>query len=96
MFMSDLARALQLPVADGVHGRLLLRHAATSSSGVVRILKDLDRDIAGKHVLIVEDIIDSGLTLSWLLKNLGGRAAGVARGRARCCASPTRSRSTSR
>jgi hypoxanthine phosphoribosyltransferase len=41
---------------------------------VVRILKDLDRDIAGRHVLIVEDIIDSGLTLSWLLKNLESRA----------------------
>src|SRR6185295_15541457 len=47
--------------------------SATSSSGVVRILKDLDRDIAGRHVLIVEDIIDSGLTLSWLLKNLESR-----------------------
>ena len=46
---------------------------ATTSSGVVRILKDLDRDIAGQHVLIVEDIIDSGLTLSWLLKNLRSR-----------------------
>ena len=47
--------------------------SSTSSSGVVRILKDLDRDIAGRHVLIVEDIIDSGLTLSWLLKNLESR-----------------------
>jgi hypoxanthine phosphoribosyltransferase len=47
--------------------------SATTSSGVVRILKDLDRDIAGQHVLIVEDIIDSGLTLSWLLKNLAAR-----------------------
>src|SRR3712207_8886508 len=47
--------------------------SATSSSGVVRILKDLDRDISDKHVLVIEDIIDSGLTLSWLLKNLGGR-----------------------
>ena len=47
--------------------------SATTSSGVVRILKDLDRDIAGEHVLIVEDIIDSGLTLSWLLKNLRSR-----------------------
>ncbi|OEV23723.1 hypoxanthine phosphoribosyltransferase, partial [Streptomyces nanshensis] len=45
----------------------------TQSSGVVRILKDLDTDIKGKHVLIVEDIIDSGLTLSWLLSNLGSR-----------------------
>ena len=47
--------------------------SGTKSSGVVRILKDLDRDITGRHVLIVEDIIDSGLTLSWLLSNLGSR-----------------------
>jgi hypoxanthine phosphoribosyltransferase len=47
--------------------------SATSSSGVVRILKDLDRDITGRRVLIVEDIIDSGLTLSWLLRNLATR-----------------------
>src|SRR4051794_41881296 len=70
--MSDFARALQLPtqmefMAVSSYG------SATSSSGVVRILKDLDRDITGKHVLVLEDIIDSGLTLSWLLKNLGGR-----------------------
>ena len=72
LFMSDFARALQLPtqmefMAVSSYG------SATSSSGVVRILKDLDRDITGKHVLVLEDIIDSGLTLSWLLKNLGGR-----------------------
>lgn len=72
MFMTDLARALPLPVqlefmAVSSYG------SATSSSGVVRILKDLDRDIAGRHVLIVEDIIDSGLTLSWLMKNLESR-----------------------
>ena len=47
----------------------------TSSSGVVRILKDLDRDIAGRHVIVVEDIVDSGLTLSWLLKYLHSRSA---------------------
>ncbi|MGD9529427.1 hypoxanthine phosphoribosyltransferase [Pseudonocardia sp.] len=73
MFMTDLARALPMPVqlefmAVSSYG------SSTSSSGVVRILKDLDRDIAGRHVLIVEDIIDSGLTLSWLLKNLESRA----------------------
>ncbi len=73
LFMSDFARALQLPtqmefMAVSSYG------SATSSSGVVRILKDLDRDITGRHVLVLEDIIDSGLTLSWLLKNLGGRA----------------------
>jgi len=72
MFMTDLARALPLPVqlefmAVSSYG------SATSSSGVVRILKDLDRDISGRHVLIVEDIIDSGRTLSWLLKNLQTR-----------------------
>ncbi len=73
MFMTDLSRALTVPVqmefmAVSSYG------SATSSSGVVRILKDLDRDIAGRHVLIVEDIIDSGLTLSWLLKNLESRS----------------------
>jgi hypoxanthine phosphoribosyltransferase len=72
MFMTDLARALSVPVqlefmAVSSYG------SATSSSGVVRILKDLDRDIAGREVLVVEDIIDSGLTLSWLLKNLASR-----------------------
>ncbi|MCO1578967.1 MULTISPECIES: hypoxanthine phosphoribosyltransferase [unclassified Crossiella] len=72
MFMADVARALPVPVqldfmAVSSYG------SATSSSGVVRILKDLDRDIAGRDVLIVEDIIDSGLTLSWLLKNLASR-----------------------
>jgi hypoxanthine phosphoribosyltransferase len=73
MFMTDFARALPMPaqlefMAVSSYG------SATSSSGVVRILKDLDRDIAGKHVLIVEDIVDSGLTLSWLLKNLASRS----------------------
>ncbi len=72
MFMTDFARALPIPsqlefMAVSSYG------SATSSSGVVRILKDLDRDIAGRDVLIVEDIIDSGLTLSWLMKNLTSR-----------------------
>jgi hypoxanthine phosphoribosyltransferase len=72
MFMSDLSRAMQRPstmefMAVSSYG------SGTQSSGVVRILKDLDRDVAGEHVLIVEDIIDSGLTLSWLLKNLASR-----------------------
>ncbi|KXB52306.1 hypoxanthine phosphoribosyltransferase [Corynebacterium sp. CMW7794] len=71
-FLSDFARALSIPsqqefMAVSSYGN------ATSSSGVVRILKDLDRDIQGKDVLIVEDIIDSGLTLSWLIRNLQGR-----------------------
>ena len=73
LFMSDFARALQLPtqmefMAVSSYG------SATSSSGVVRILKDLDRDISDKHVLVVEDIVDSGLTLSWLLRNLESRS----------------------
>ena len=49
--------------------------SGTQSSGVVRILKDLDADIEGRHVLLVEDILDTGLTISWLLKNLGSRGA---------------------
>lgn len=73
MFMTDFARALPIPsqmefMAVSSYG------SATSSSGVVRILKDLDRDIAGRDVLIVEDIIDSGLTLSWLMKSLATRS----------------------
>ena len=72
MVMADLARALSSPVtmdwmAVSSYG------AGTKSSGVVRILKDLDTDLVGRHVLIVEDIIDSGLTLSWLLSNLSSR-----------------------
>ena len=65
--------------------------SGTKSSGVVRILKDLDRDITGQHVLVVEDIIDSGLTLSWLLRTCvrGGRSPSRC---SRCCASPTRPR----
>ncbi len=72
MFVTDLARAIPVPtqlefMAVSSYG------SATSSSGVVRILKDLDRDIADRDVLIVEDIVDSGLTLSWLLRNLATR-----------------------
>ena len=72
MVMADLARALPRHVemdwmAVSSYG------SGTKSSGVVRILKDLDRDVSGRHVLVVEDIIDSGLTLSWLLANLGSR-----------------------
>ncbi len=72
MVMADLARTLSSQVtmdwmAVSSYG------AGTKSSGVVRILKDLDTDIAGRDVLIVEDIIDSGLTLSWLISNLGSR-----------------------
>jgi hypoxanthine phosphoribosyltransferase len=72
MVMADLARAMHLPaemdwMAVSSYG------SGTKSSGVVRILKDLDTDISGRHVLIVEDIIDSGLTLSWLVGNLQSR-----------------------
>ncbi len=72
MVMADLARALTVPVSMDFMA-VTSYGSATSSSGVVRILKDLDRDIAGRHVLVVEDIIDSGLTLSWLLRNLRTR-----------------------
>ena len=70
--MADLARYLTVPVefdfmAVSSYG------SATQTSGVVRILKDLDLDIAGRHVLVVEDIVDSGLTLNYLLRNLRAR-----------------------
>jgi len=72
LFVTDLARAIPVPtqlefMAVSSYG------SSTSSSGVVRILKDLDRDINDRDVLIVEDIVDSGLTLSWLLRNLATR-----------------------
>ncbi|WP_409427487.1 hypoxanthine phosphoribosyltransferase [Mycobacterium sp. SMC-11] len=72
LFVTDLARAIPLPtqfefMAVSSYG------SSTSSSGVVRILKDLDRDISDRDVLIVEDVVDSGLTLSWLLRNLATR-----------------------
>ncbi len=71
-FLTDFARKLSIPsqlefMAVSSYGN------SASSSGVVRILKDLDRDIEGRDVVIVEDIIDSGLTLSWLIRNLQGR-----------------------
>ena len=72
MFMSDLARAIDLPVefdfmAVSSYG------SATKTSGVVRIVKDLDLDLTGRDVLVVEDIVDSGLTLSYLRRNLEAR-----------------------
>ena len=72
MVMADLARSLDRHVemdwmAVSSYG------SGTKSSGVVRILKDLDTDLEGRHVLIVEDIIDTGLTLSWLITNLRSR-----------------------
>ena len=72
MVMADLARALTVPVSMEFMA-VTSYGSSTSSSGVVRILKDLDRDISGRHVLVVEDVIDSGLTLSWLLRNLRSR-----------------------
>jgi hypoxanthine phosphoribosyltransferase len=74
MFMADLARAIALPVeidfmAVSSYGN------STKSSGVVRIVKDLDIDLTGRHVLIVEDIVDSGLTLSYLRRTLAARGA---------------------
>jgi hypoxanthine phosphoribosyltransferase len=72
VFMADLSRAIDLPVefdfmAVSSYG------SATKSSGVVRIVKDLDLDLSGRHVILVEDIVDSGLTLSYLRKNLLAR-----------------------
>jgi hypoxanthine phosphoribosyltransferase len=71
-FLADLMRHIDIPcevdfMAVSSYG------SATDSSGVVRILKDLDRPIAGRDVLIVEDIVDSGLTLQYLMRNLGAR-----------------------
>jgi hypoxanthine phosphoribosyltransferase len=70
--MADLSRYIRLPLefdfmAVSSYG------AATKTSGVVRIMKDLDHDLVGRDVLLVEDIVDSGLTLKYLLKNLAGR-----------------------
>jgi hypoxanthine phosphoribosyltransferase len=72
MVMSDLARALSVPLSIDFMS-VASYGGGTSTSGVVRILKDLDRDVAGQHVLVVEDVIDSGLTLNWLLRNLRAR-----------------------
>lgn len=72
LFIADLSRAVTVPVeldfmAVSSYG------SSTKSSGVVRILKDLDEQIEGRHVLVVEDILDTGLTLKYLLKNLASR-----------------------
>ncbi len=72
LFMADLARAITIPVefdfmAVSSYG------ASTRTSGIVRIIKDLDADLHGRHVIVVEDIVDSGLTLSWLRRNLAAR-----------------------
>ncbi|MEI7646823.1 MAG: hypoxanthine phosphoribosyltransferase [Actinomycetes bacterium] len=74
MVMADLSRAMSSdPAVDWM--AVSSYGVGTKSSGVVRILKDLDIDINGRHVLVVEDIVDSGLTLSWLLRNLNSRGA---------------------
>ena len=74
MVMADFAR--HLPIHVSMDWMAVSSYgASTRSSGVVQIRKDLDTDITGKHVLIVEDIIDSGLTLSWLLENFASRGA---------------------
>lgn len=74
MVMADFSRAL--PALAPIDWMAVSSYGAgTQSSGVVQIRKDLDTDLHGKHVLIVEDIIDSGLTLSWLLKNFASRGA---------------------
>jgi hypoxanthine phosphoribosyltransferase len=72
IFLADLARSIRLPIevdfmAVSSYG------ASTRSSGVVRIVKDLDIDLAGRHVILVEDIVDSGLTLTFLRRNLAAR-----------------------
>ncbi len=72
VFMADLARALELPI-DLDFMAVSSYGSATKSSGVVRILKDLDYEISGRHVLLVEDIVDSGLTISYLLRYLRAR-----------------------
>ncbi len=72
LVMADLMRAL--PGSVPMDWMAISSYGSgTKSSGVVRIIKDLDTDITGKHVLVVEDIIDSGLTLSWIRSNLGSR-----------------------
>lgn len=75
MAVADFSRALQRHI-DMDWMAVSSYGSGTKSSGVVRILKDLDRDITGRNVLIVEDIVDSGLTLSWLKANLESRGVG--------------------
>ncbi|MEL7624192.1 MAG: hypoxanthine phosphoribosyltransferase [Clostridiales bacterium] len=69
VFMSDLIRQIKVPVEIDFMS-LSSYGASTKTSGVVRMLRDLDREIAGKHILVVEDIVDTGLTLSYLKENL--------------------------
>jgi len=72
VFLADLARAMEIPVEFDFMA-LSSYGSMTKTSGVVRILKDLDTDITGRNVLIVEDLIDTGLTLNYLLRNIEAR-----------------------
>jgi len=72
VLMADIARAMSIP-AEFDFMAVSSYGSSTRTSGIVRILKDLDMDLAGRNVLIIEDIVDSGLTLSYLLKNIKGR-----------------------
>jgi hypoxanthine phosphoribosyltransferase len=72
MFMVDLARAVSLPISIDFMA-VSSYGASTASSGIVRIMKDLDASIEGKDVVVIEDIVDSGLTLSYMLDNLRSR-----------------------
>jgi len=73
MVMADLARELKKREVEMDWMAVSSYGASTQSSGVVRIIKDLDTELSGRHVLIVEDIVDSGLTLAWLRENLESR-----------------------
>ncbi len=72
MFLADITRACQLPLAVDFIA-VASYGSSTRSSGVVRILKDLDEDLRGRHVILVEDILDTGLTLNYLIKNMRTR-----------------------
>ncbi|MGE5561252.1 MAG: hypoxanthine phosphoribosyltransferase [Chloroflexota bacterium] len=72
LFLSDLARAIELPASLDFMSVSSYGHS-TKSSGIVRIIKDLDESIEGKHVIVVEDIVDTGLTLNYLKETLAGR-----------------------
>lgn len=72
LFLADLARAIDLPLSLDFMSVSSYGHS-TKSSGIVRIIKDLDESIEGKHVIIVEDIVDTGLTLNYLKETLAGR-----------------------